>query len=56
MNAADAGCVDPQHRLAMLTSAEALENAGIDFKKLDGSDTGVFAGMKRGERDREIER
>lgn len=37
--------MDPQHKLSLLTTAEALENAGIDFEKLSGTDTGVFAGM-----------
>lgn len=44
MNVNDASIMDAQHKLALITSTEALENAGIDFTTLSGSDTGVFAG------------
>jgi acyl transferase domain-containing protein len=37
--------MDVHHKLALLTATEALENAGIDFATLRGTDTGVFAGV-----------
>jgi acyl transferase domain-containing protein len=36
--------MDPQHRLVMETSWEAIEDAGLTTQQLAGSDTGVFAG------------
>jgi acyl transferase domain-containing protein len=41
----DAVNMDYQHKLGLLTATEALENAGIDFANLSGTDTGVFAGI-----------
>ncbi|WP_344598953.1 type I polyketide synthase, partial [Streptomyces violaceusniger] len=37
--------MDPQHRLLLETSWEALERAGIDPVSTKGSQTGVFAGV-----------
>ncbi|ORW89791.1 polyketide synthase [Mycobacterium szulgai] len=41
----EATAIDPQHRLLMQTSWEAVEHAGLDPKALTGSLTGVFVGM-----------
>ncbi len=40
-----AGAIDPQHRLLMETSWEAIEHAGMDPSSLAGSPTGVFVGL-----------
>lgn len=37
--------MDPQQRLELELTYEALENAGLDVKKLVNSDTAVFAGI-----------
>ncbi|MGH3521224.1 MAG: SDR family NAD(P)-dependent oxidoreductase, partial [Mycobacterium sp.] len=37
--------MDPQHRLLLETSWEALEHAGIDPTALRGHDTGIFTGL-----------
>ena len=42
---AKATAIDPQHRLFMETSWEAVEQAGIDPSALAGTSTGVFLGI-----------
>ncbi|KAJ4991652.1 PKSN polyketide synthase for alternapyrone biosynthesis protein [Stagonosporopsis vannaccii] len=41
----EAELMDPQQRLGLELAWEALENAGIDSKKLIGSDTAVYMGV-----------
>ena len=41
----EAELMDPHQRLALELSWEALENAGIEPKRLSGSDTAVFMGV-----------
>lgn len=41
----EAIAIDPQHRLLLETSWEAVEHAGIDPVTLAGTPTGVFVGM-----------
>ncbi|BBX73765.1 type I polyketide synthase [Mycobacterium shinjukuense] len=41
----EATAIDPQHRLLLQTSWEAVEHAGVAPKSLIGSRTGVFVGM-----------
>ena len=41
----EATAIDPQHRLLMETSWEAVEHAGLAPKSLAGSLTGVFVGL-----------
>ncbi|WP_078970068.1 type I polyketide synthase [Streptomyces natalensis] len=41
----EAAAVDPQHRLFLEVAWEAFEHAGIPLADLDGSRTGVFAGV-----------
>ncbi len=41
----EATAIDPQHRLLLETSWEALQHAGVDPTSLTGSHTGVFVGL-----------
>ncbi|MEM9457628.1 MAG: amino acid adenylation domain-containing protein [Myxococcota bacterium] len=41
----EATSMDPQQRLLLEVTHEALERAGLDVAGLEGSDTGVFAGV-----------
>src|SRR5882757_1610167 len=45
----EADVLDPQHRLLLEVSWEALEHAGIPPAQLEGTSTGVFAGMSYNE-------
>ncbi len=45
LDEAKATAIDPQHRLLMETSWEAIEHAGIDPTSLAGSSTGVYLGI-----------
>ena len=45
INEREAVAIDPQHRLLLETSWEAVEHAGVAPKSLSGSLTGVFVGV-----------
>jgi acyl transferase domain-containing protein len=38
----EAKAIDPQQRMMLEVAYEALENAGIPMKQLEGSNTGVY--------------
>ncbi|KAI1636501.1 hypothetical protein F4809DRAFT_662452 [Biscogniauxia mediterranea] len=48
----EAHTMDPQQRILLEVAYEALENAGIPLKNLEGSDTSVFVGVYARDYDR----
>ncbi|WP_307873855.1 type I polyketide synthase [Frankia sp. AgB1.9] len=49
INRREATALDPQQRLMLETSWEAIERAGLDPRSLHGTSTGVFAGVIAGD-------
>ncbi|WP_116672538.1 sulfolipid-1 biosynthesis phthioceranic/hydroxyphthioceranic acid synthase [Mycobacterium kubicae] len=49
MTEREATAIDPQHRLLLETSWDAIEHAGIDPSTLVQSETGVFVGLTHGD-------
>ncbi|OJZ64546.1 polyketide synthase [Mycobacterium paraffinicum] len=49
MTEREATAIDPQHRLLLETSWDAIEHAGLDPARLSGSQTGVFVGLTHGD-------
>lgn len=49
INEREAAAMDPQHRLLLETSWEAMEQAGLTPKTMAGSLTGVFVGLNHGD-------
>ncbi|BBY92740.1 phthioceranic/hydroxyphthioceranic acid synthase [Mycobacterium gallinarum] len=49
INEREATAIDPQHRLLLETSWEAIEHAGLTRETLTGSLTGVFVGLTHGD-------
>jgi polyketide synthase 5 len=45
----EAIAIDPQHRLLLETSWEAVEHAGVDPATIAGTKTGVFVGLMHGD-------
>ncbi|KAI1455311.1 putative polyketide synthase [Annulohypoxylon moriforme] len=45
ISSVEAEALDPQQRVMLETSWEAVENAGIPMQKFRGSDTGIFVAM-----------
>lgn len=52
VHAPEAHTMDPQQRILLETTYEALENAGIPLQKIKGSDTSVFMGVYARDYDR----
>ena len=49
MTEREATAIDPQHRLLLETSWDAIEHAGLDPARLSHSQTGVFVGLTHGD-------
>nr|WP_165606847.1 type I polyketide synthase [Mycolicibacterium iranicum] len=49
INESEARAIDPQHRLLLETSWEAMEHAGLTKAAMNGSLTGVFVGLTHGD-------
>jgi polyketide synthase 5 len=49
ITAQEATAIDPQHRLLLETSWEAMEHAGINPATITGTRTGVFVGLTHGD-------
>jgi polyketide synthase 5 len=49
INEREATATDPQHRLLLETSWEAMEHAGLTRERIAGSLTGVFMGLTHGD-------
>nr|WP_255503193.1 type I polyketide synthase [Mycolicibacterium sp. CR10] len=49
INEREATAIDPQHRLLLETSWEAVEHAGLTAGSMEGSLTGVFVGLTHGD-------
>ncbi|WP_099020977.1 sulfolipid-1 biosynthesis phthioceranic/hydroxyphthioceranic acid synthase [Mycolicibacterium palauense] len=49
MTEREATAIDPQHRLLLETSWDALEHAGLDPTTLAGTQTGVYIGLTHGD-------
>ncbi|MGB3674884.1 MAG: polyketide synthase, partial [Candidatus Nanopelagicales bacterium] len=49
INEREATAIDPQHRLLLETSWEAVEHAGLTGGSMEGSLTGVFVGLTHGD-------
>ena len=49
INSVETKAMDPQQRFLMETVYEAIESAGMTLKGLQGSDTGVYAGVMCGD-------
>jgi polyketide synthase 5 len=49
INEQEAIAMDPQHRLLLETSWEAVEHAGMDPAAIAGTQTGVFVGLMHGD-------
>lgn len=45
MSELEATSIDPQHRMLLEVTWEALENSGVNIKKTRGSKTGVYIGL-----------